>query len=449
VLLVDDGQPQAGDLHLAVDEGVGADDDVHLAGGQGRGQLPALGGAGAVGEQLDPDGAVAGERARLGDAEPVQEPAQREVVLLGQHLGGGHDRPLVAALHGAEQGVERHHRLARSHVPLQQPVHGPGGSQVGVDLGHGPGLVASELEGQTGPERLDEGAGGIVGDAHLLRLERPLAGHQAHLHAEELVEDEPAPGHGHVRCRLRPVDTPVGGGAVHQAEVAPQVERQGVGELAAALQGLGHQLAHLPGGDVRLPRLGVHGHDHAGLVVARLAQHVEGGVGHLETALVAVQLPEERHLGAGGELLGPPRLVEERQVEVRRPVGHHHLHQRLAPASAGHPGAHLAHHGLDCCLLADAQVGDVGALGPVEVAPGVVLEEVEDGADAHALQPGLQLPHAAQLAHPVVLQLAQRAGHQDLRSASGAGTGRLGLGPPAHTTGTAAPPAVTIADAGE
>ena len=52
-------------------------------------------------------------------------------VLLGQHLGGRHERALVAALHGGEQGADGDDRLARADVALQQPVHGVGRGQVG------------------------------------------------------------------------------------------------------------------------------------------------------------------------------------------------------------------------------------------------------------------------------------------------------------------------------
>ena len=55
-------------------------------------------------------------------------------VLLGQQLGRGHQGHLVVRLDRLERGEGRHHGLARAHIPLQQPLHGPGARQVGGDL---------------------------------------------------------------------------------------------------------------------------------------------------------------------------------------------------------------------------------------------------------------------------------------------------------------------------
>ena len=57
------------------------------------------------------------------DGEPVDERAQRERVLLGEHLGRREERPLVAALHRGEQRGERDDGLAGPDLALQQAVH--------------------------------------------------------------------------------------------------------------------------------------------------------------------------------------------------------------------------------------------------------------------------------------------------------------------------------------
>ncbi len=113
-------------------------------------------------------------------------------MLLGQHLGRSHQRTLVATLDRGEERGERDDRLARADVALQQPVHGRVGCHVAEDLVDRPPLVAGERERQRGMEPGNQGAVDRVSDPLLRGLDRALAGHQSHLHAQELVEPEAA-----------------------------------------------------------------------------------------------------------------------------------------------------------------------------------------------------------------------------------------------------------------
>ena len=79
-------------------------------------------------------------------------------MLRGEHLGGGHERALVPALHGDEQRAERHERLARADVALQQAVHGLRGAQVVRDLFDHAALAPTA-----------EAAGAGIGGAALIR----------------------------------------------------------------------------------------------------------------------------------------------------------------------------------------------------------------------------------------------------------------------------------------
>ena len=87
---------------------------------------------------------------RSGTLEALQQVADARVVLLGQHLGGRHQRPLVAALDGDQQRAHRHDGLARPDVALQQPVHRVRAGQIGVDLGDGPLLGPGQREAAGG-----------------------------------------------------------------------------------------------------------------------------------------------------------------------------------------------------------------------------------------------------------------------------------------------------------
>ena len=100
VLLVDHDHAEAVELDRLLDEGVGADEHVDLAGRQRRQHPLALLAGDAVGEQLDGEGPLAEQRrAVVGHADALQQRAHAGEVLLGEHLGGGHEGTLVPALH--------------------------------------------------------------------------------------------------------------------------------------------------------------------------------------------------------------------------------------------------------------------------------------------------------------------------------------------------------------
>ena len=63
-----------------------------------------------------------------------RQPRQRAMVLLRQHFGGRHDRSLLAGFHRTQHRQQRHDRLARADIALQQPQHASVGSQVAIDL---------------------------------------------------------------------------------------------------------------------------------------------------------------------------------------------------------------------------------------------------------------------------------------------------------------------------
>jgi hypothetical protein len=139
----------------------------------------------------------------------------------------------------------------------------------------------------------------VVADPGLLGLERPLARHQADLHAQELVE---------AQAPLRPpglleglglVDVPVGPGAVDQLHLVEQRRRQRLLEVAGSVERGADDRPELPGRHVGLPRLRVHRDDHTGLL-PEVLEHVDDRVRHLALAPVLLQLAEERGFGAFG-----------------------------------------------------------------------------------------------------------------------------------------------------
>jgi hypothetical protein len=142
VLLVDDQQAQARELHVRRQQLVRADDDVDRAVGQARERrLHLLGRAEArqlrhlhrpVGEAVD----------------------QGLVVLLGEQRGRRQEGHLLAAVHGDEGGAQRDLGLAEADVAAHQAVHRLRADHVlhhGVDGG---ALVGRLLEAEAGGEGL-------------------------------------------------------------------------------------------------------------------------------------------------------------------------------------------------------------------------------------------------------------------------------------------------------
>ena len=93
-----------------------------------------------VGQQLDPQRPIAEQVVGGRNRHAVEHAPHAGRVLLGEHLGRRHQRTLVPALHGREHRADGHHRLAGTHVALQQPVHRMRAGEIALDLADRPPL---------------------------------------------------------------------------------------------------------------------------------------------------------------------------------------------------------------------------------------------------------------------------------------------------------------------
>ncbi len=99
-------------------------------------------------------------------------------MLLREDFRRRHQRPLKSVFHREQQSCQRHRRLARPHVALQQPRHRVELLEVAEDLVDHALLRRREIEGQALAERREQGALDLVGEAfgqlaRLAALERP------------------------------------------------------------------------------------------------------------------------------------------------------------------------------------------------------------------------------------------------------------------------------------
>ncbi len=265
-------------------------------------------------------------------------------------------------------------------------------------------------------ERLARPVGGGLGGRHLVAdragvaFEGPPAQDEDQLQPEQLIEDEALTRRPRLVGRLGLVDRPHGLGATPEPQLAAERARQRVGEGAGAVERLLDIGPDLPAGEARLGRRRVDRDDleHAALGLAALdARHeVDDRVGHLAPAPVLGELAPDEELGARGELLLAPGLVEEDEREVAGLVGHHRLHP-LAPSGIADRTRPLD-VGEDDGLVADGEIGDVGRPGPVDVAARIGGEQVQHGGHPPAGQGlGVLRLHRLQLGDRDVGQLGE------------------------------------------
>ena len=297
------------------------------------------------GQHPGPIGRVGGEQ---GHAHPHQagQRLQPEEVLLGEDLGGGHDRPLVAALDRDEQGRHRHHRLARAHLALEEAVHG---------VRARPCRRGSRRWPAPGPR-----SGGRAGPPRKPPPGRPRRCGRCPPPPRSggaCAGPGPSPGGttrrtpgGPGRPRPRPGSRGSGCPAITASREtrprrATRSRRERVGDGPRAGHGVGQELLQAPRGHPGHRR--VDRDDAPRAAVGRPAQHVDHGGLHLQPAPEALHLPGEGHLRARGQLALAEGLVEEGDPQRPEDVG-------------GHPGGLLGHPAASLLLGLEGRRRQVG-----------------------------------------------------------------------------------------
>ncbi len=397
VLFVDHQQPEVGEPHAVLDEGVGPDDDAGGTGHRVQEGLPALRGGQGTGEQGEPGGVLRGAQLALG-RQVSEQFRQRPGVLGGEHLGRGQQRRLPTSVHRLEHRPQGHHRLARPHLALDQPVHGvPGGEVLGDRATHLP-LPRRQRE----REPLVEGGQQAVADRGARRggslLDEMPTSHQRELDGQGLVPLEPLPGDRQLPVVGGPVDAP--DGLLEAQQVVPAAEVGGQRVLAPLphVQHLADAAGDGPGGEPLGRR--VDGDQRGGELLGRRLFVAVGspglgnpdqlvlGVGELERPPIAGDLPREEPAPAREQLAFAPGLVEEGAVQGALPVGDPDLEDRPAPRAHGAP-VDPVDLGQDGGVLVGLQPGDARQLAALGVPPREVVEQVTDGADPQRRLQGL------------------------------------------------------------
>ena len=197
-------------------------------------------------------------------------------------------------------------------------MHRERSGHVGDHHGQGAPLRRRELVGQCPQEprhqRPVDASGDlprrhVVAQRPRVHLDGAAAQDQGQLQPEELVEDQAPAGRRDDGRRLGQVDGPEGLGPAPQIERRPPLLRQGVRQLAGAVERLLDVGADLPARQTRLGRSGVDRQNaqRAPAGADRGRDDVDDRVHHLAAAPVLPDLPPEDGLGARARAVWPAR----------------------------------------------------------------------------------------------------------------------------------------------
>ena len=122
VLLIDNHETEIGKIHALLEQGMCADEDVDMPVAQPGEDVTARRALFAAGQEGGLEAGLFGQRANGCH------------VLAGQHFGRHHQRRLRAGFAGAGHGHQRHDRLARADIALEQAQHALAGGHVRGNL---------------------------------------------------------------------------------------------------------------------------------------------------------------------------------------------------------------------------------------------------------------------------------------------------------------------------
>ena len=318
-------------------------------------------------------------------AERLEQLGERHHVLLGQDLGGGHERRLMPGLDRGQDREGRDHRLARADIALEQAAHRVGLGHVDADLAPDALLCRRQRVGQRRAQTAHEGTGRVHGEAAAAAL-AVAADRQPDFEQKEVVEDEPAASRGMLLLRLRKMRASDRPGQRQQGAAGADALRQRIAELVGpAVHEALHEPPERPLGQPLGQRVDRNQTSRVEHLVRAILDELIVLHHHLERpAAVRLDLAVDDQVLAALEDSGQVRLVEPRAVEKAAHVPDHHDERHARPPARGRAdardgagaGAGLSHRDasergdLAPVFVAQRQVLDEGVLNGAETDPG-------------------------------------------------------------------------------
>ena len=376
MLLVDDHEPEIGEVDVLLQQSVGSDDDARLAGDNVEQCLRARRGRHRSREERD--ARAVGVPAELPALREVaQHGAHRRGVLRREHLRGREEGCLCAGVDDGEHRSQRHDRLTRADLTLEQSVHGHLTREVVGDGGTDLDLPRRQLERESAVEAREQTVRARDARRRGYRASLGPALREHELSDERLVEAETLLRRAHVRHGARQVRGAHGTREIGHAHALTQVVVERVGQGADRVE---HLLDRQRQTEVRdLLDLLVDRHEavlvdaHVSVVHERVLR-----VGELQLLSVEPQLTAEE-----GSLTRPKNAVVRVRTEERderapaRVVDDDGVGHGTAPVLHA-PLRHLRHLGGENDVLAEFELREAAAGVGVDVAARKVVQEVAD-----------------------------------------------------------------------
>ena len=316
LLLVDHGERKVVRAHVVLEQRMRADEHVEAARSKTGKQLSPLGFRGRPGEH------------RMGDSRSVKELPQAALVLLRKDLGRREKQRLTARIGRSRDGERGHNGLARAHIAQEHAVHRMRLRHLAEDVESGLLLLVGERERDRRVERLHARARDLVRRGHMAAAaSRPLL-HEVELKQEHFLVRQTATrlmGFGQAFGKVNRAKRDL---AAHQAILHAKLQRHRVENAFGELERVAHEAPHQRRRHLLASR--VHGNDEA--VHGRVGpfERKDLRVHHSLEAIVELDFAGNRHVHAGGELLGEPRLAKRGHDHDASRIGDADLHQSQA-----------------------------------------------------------------------------------------------------------------------
>ena len=322
-------------------------------------------------------------------AERLDECLDIEKVLLGEDLGRGHHRRLIAVFHGHQHRAQTHQGLARANVALDEAIHNLGTLHLRGDLGNDPELGARRSKRQRIPQGRHQFLARREGNAVGLFAVFFAPPRQAQLKGKKLAKGQALP------CALRFGEA---SGKMHLAQARAQFSEsqalaQGRGQivfdpLGKGIQRLAYQAAEPPAAQAALLHIStgrIERHDRARVEPLLPVDEFVLGMNDLPPPLEQIDLAAYSQLVADGKgALQVATPLKKGTSDIVGRVGDHHYEARPRPRNE----ARLAHLADEGHLLADGCPGHGQNLCAIEVAARQIVQQIAQRPNLYLFERG-------------------------------------------------------------
>ena len=165
------------------------------------------------------------------DVHALQERADGLQMLFGKDFRRSHHTCLITIVQGDEHGHQRHERLARTHIALQESVHLSSAAHIGSDFVHHPFLRPCQFEGEmVGIEAVEDVGDAVEDIASVFASLVAGISQDVELHVEEFLEFQSYLSLLHLLMRVGIMNHAKGGIVRYEVQPVYDAGRQCLGQ---------------------------------------------------------------------------------------------------------------------------------------------------------------------------------------------------------------------------